>query len=182
MKRPRILCIVIAILMAGWFFRHRAERFDQIEYQGQLFKLTKAYCDYDDYKDDPHNLATGQEGLIEQAVVGAKLKPLYQGRDELIHAAFDARFPGYGMTSYGERAQPDGTILSAHAVEIPLSTKQRVFVYQKGSGPYSLVDDFVLDGDREIRDVSLKNGKIEYTDLTGKVIATHNPRGAKERP
>ena len=44
---------------------------DSIDYQGQPVKLSKSYSDYDDYKDDPNNLAPGEadkvQGLVQSA-------------------------------------------------------------------------------------------------------------------
>ena len=42
---------------------------DVIEYRGERFKLTKAYYDYDDYKEDPNNIDPSENARVERAVI-----------------------------------------------------------------------------------------------------------------
>ena len=39
-----------------------------IHYRGESFDLSKAYSSYEDYKDDPNNLATNELSRIERAI------------------------------------------------------------------------------------------------------------------
>jgi hypothetical protein len=178
-KKGVNVAIVLAVLIVYWAVRAGADRFDEIEYQGQKFKLSKAYGDYDDFKNDPNNLAAGQQALIEKAVLAAALPRVCADRDAVIHAAFEVRFPGYGLSSFGEQAQADGSVLNGASVEIPGAAKERVFVYRGVGGEYRLIDDFEADESAGIMGVTLRDGKLEYSRLGGQLVLTR-PLGSAD--
>lgn len=176
------IAIVLAVLVVYWIVRAGGDRFDEIEYQGQKFKLSKTYTDWDDYKNDPNNLAPGQQALVEKAVLAAELPKTCPDRGSVIDAAFRLCFPGYGLSSFGERSQGDGSLLSGTSVEIPGAGKERVFVYQGSGGAYRLIDDFVADESAGIMGVTLRDGKLEYTRLGGQPVLTRPLVAADARP
>ena len=47
---------------------------------------------------------------------------------------FALKAPGYGMTSFGEKPQPDGSILAGFSVEVPRADKARVLVFRGRDG------------------------------------------------
>ena len=143
---------------------------DVIEYRGERFKLTKAYTDYDDYKDDPNNIDPSEDARVERAVIHAKLSPEYVTRAKLLGAVFDLQFPGYGTTAFGEKPQPDGTVLAAFSVEIPRAEKERVLVFRGRGEVYTLIDDFVASAGERIMQVRTEGGRLVYSGLDGKPI------------
>ncbi len=76
---------------------------DSIDYQGQPIKLNKPYASYEDYKDDPNNLAAGDIAKVQQLVKSAPVAKHYGSRQEVIDAVINVKFPGYGMGSHLER-------------------------------------------------------------------------------
>ncbi len=168
-------CLVIAAAV-GWLLLswHPPEvREDEIEYQGQQFKLTRAYASYDDYKQDPNNIDPAENARVEQAVAGAKIGRTYRTADEVSAAVSDIQFPGYGLTSVGAPAPSDGTSLEGFAVEIPRANKDRVLVYRGGEDGYTLVDDFITASESGILQVREEAGRLIYYALDGRQFLTH---------
>jgi hypothetical protein len=151
---------------------------DVIEYRGERFKLTKAYTDFDDYKDDPDNIDPSENARVRRAVIQAKVSPEYASRTQLVRAVFDLQFPGYGMTAFGAKPQPHGTVLAAFSVEIPRADEERVLVYRGRGEVYTLIDDFVASGDGKIMQVRQEGGQLVYSDLDGKQVLVR-PLAAK---
>jgi hypothetical protein len=143
---------------------------DSIEFRGEQFKLTKAYSDYEDYKDDPNNLAPSENARVERAVTQAKVSPGSLTRTEMVREVFGLQFPGYGMTQFSEKAQPDGTSLAAFSVEIPRAHKDRVLVFRGRGDVYSLIDDFVFSSADRIMRVRREAGQLVYSNLEGKQV------------
>ena len=87
---------------------------DTIDYQGQQFKMRKAYASYEDYKDDPDNLNTNELDRIEQAMTSAKIPSNYKDWPAFVHVLiFDLAFPGYGSEKFHWRPAPDRRQLKA---------------------------------------------------------------------
>ena len=148
---------------------------DSVWYQGERFELSKFYDDYDDYKNDPDNLAPGQEARLEKALAGVRLAPTYPDSAAMIAAVSALRFPGYGSTQFGEKPQPDGSTLAAYSVEIPKANKNRYIVFRGRGGGYTVVDDFVENDDLRIYDVRDEGGQLVYTTAQGVMVATRKP-------
>jgi hypothetical protein len=168
-------CLVIAAavgwLLLGW---HQPEgRDDEIEYQGQHFKLTRAYASYDDYKQDPNNIDPAEDARVEQAVAGARIGRSYPTIEDVSTAVSDIQFPGYGLTSFGAAANSGGTSLEGFAVEIPRANKDRVVVFRGDKNRYTLVDDFVTPSESGILQVREESGKLIYYALDGRQSLTH---------
>jgi len=141
-----------------------------MQYQGQTIQLSKAYRDFDEYKNDPMNIAPAETARVQQLVTAAGISKSYPDREKLYAAISQIEFPGYGMSTFGERSQADGTILAGFSIEIPRANQERIIVYQlKGNG-YVLLDDFV--GSPEISEVRLQTGQLTYHDERGKLILT----------
>ncbi len=145
--------------------------FDHIEYRGEQIKLTKAYSDYDEYKNDPNNIDHGELDKIERLMTSATIKPLFTSRRECVRAVFEIRFPGYGLASLGA-TQADGSQIALLSVEIPRRGKDRYFVFRAVEGGYQLIDDFIYqtNGTSSIRQVKLESNRLTYYDQTGKEV------------
>jgi hypothetical protein len=160
----------------GDTIEYRGERWtssppeDTIEYRGERFKLTKAYVDYDDYKEDPNNIDPSENARIERAVLQAKISPSPMTQQQMISAIFDLKFPGFGLTSFGERAQPDGTSLDGFSVEVPRAGKDRVLVFRSRGDAYTLIDDFVSPEGVGIIQVRSEGEQLVYSSADGKQV------------
>jgi hypothetical protein len=98
------------------------------------------------------------------------------GRDALIRATSDLEFPGYGLTAFGERAQPDGSVLSMFAVELPQSAQSRYLLFRGRGRTYTLVDDFVESDDKAIARVRDEGGKLVYSTMQGAQVVEREGR------
>jgi hypothetical protein len=142
------------------------ERSDTFEYQGQQFKMRKAYATYEDYKDDPNNLDTNELGRIEQAMTTAKVPPWFKDPEEFIHFMLDLKFPGYGMGGLGVTPRTDdGSTLIIESVEIPQREKERVIAVRQSGGKLITIDDFVYSPlTSRISAIKLENQTLRYYD------------------
>jgi hypothetical protein len=169
-----LLAIAGAIAFAAlWSFVRRYIP-STMDYQGQKIKLSKFYLSFEDYKDDPDNIAPSENGRVAQLVEQAPIQRQFPDRKELIDALFEIKFPGYGFGSYPASTQPDGTTLEMYSIEIPRTDRNRYFTFQKSNGIYTLVDDFLDSGmgllDNKVR---LENGLLVYSLENGKRTVTH---------
>src|SRR5690349_4895210 len=97
MNRSVLIFIVIAALAIRYFARDfLGGRSTTIEYRGETFNMSKAYSSYEDYKDDPNNLATNDLSRIERAITNAPVPSSFDGENRLAIAVFHLKFPGYG--------------------------------------------------------------------------------------
>jgi hypothetical protein len=166
------LCLVLAGVVL-WFL-NRARMFepamDVVEYQSQIFKLTRSYRDYDDYKNDPDNLDPSENARVERAVAEARVAGTFRTREDMIHAAvFDLRFPGYGLTSL-EDVQPDGSTLACFRIEIPRAGKDRVMVFRGQDKARSLIDDFIALEKAAFISVTERDGALVYSAWDGSPV------------
>ena len=75
---------------------------DTVDYRGQRIQLSKAYADFDEYKNDPNNIAASETERVQQLVAGAPIADRYPTREAMIAAVSEIEFPGYGMRSIRE--------------------------------------------------------------------------------
>ena len=147
---------------------------DSVEYRGQRIQLSKAYADFDEYKNDANNIAAGETERVQQLVESAPIGASYPDRESLVKGVFEIQFPGYGLSSFAETPLADGSVLSGFAIEIPRAERERILVFQLKNGNYKLLDDFL--GPRVMK-VELGNGRLNYYDLRGKILLTRPVAG-----
>lgn len=148
---------------------------DSVEYQGQTVKLSQSYSDYDDYKNDPSNLAGGEASKVQQLVTSARVAKHFPARQALVGAMFKLKFPGYGVGSYAATPQPDGSILELWGVEVPQASSTRFLLFRGRNGAYDLIDDFVqLDG-LMIGNVTASGEKFVYATHQGVKVVERSP-------
>ncbi len=142
-----------------------------VKYLGQEFNMSKAYRSYEDYKDDPNNLATDELGRIERAITNAPVPSKFESHADLARAVLHLRFPGYGCGGRGAYAQSDGATCSVFSVEIPMTDRERFFVGRTSEKQVVIVDDFVLSlGTNEIKQVKIDGTRIRYYDGQGALL------------
>jgi hypothetical protein len=170
-KNTLIICIVIVLAIIWYNQRSFVTSLpDEVEYGGEKIKLTKTYYDYDDYKDDPCNIDPSENAHVERLVSQAKIAPVYSSRELMIRGVFDIQFPGYGLTSFGDKPQPDGSTLAGFSIEIPRTDKERVLVFRGRNGTYTLIDDFITVSDQYIMQVKDQEGQLAFYEINGKLV------------
>ena len=160
MKLKRLILLVLLAMSAAC--RHQAEQAsNEIEYRGQKIKLSKAYSDYDDYKEDPDNIHPSETARVQRLVIEATIPKRFESVESLSQSMLEIAFPGYGSNLL---SQKDGTDrLTGFCVEIPRAEKERCVTFRKAGDAYELIDDFVKDDDSIIFNVSEENGSLVYS-------------------
>jgi hypothetical protein len=161
-KRFFLIVVIVIVVAIAWEGIRRAIP-SSVDYQGQKIKLSKFYLDYDDYKNDPDNIAPSETERVQRLVMGAPIAASFSGRKEAVDAVFEVKFPGYGCGGMGSVEKGDGA-LNGMSVEIPRTDKDRYFIFQNAGGSYKLVDDFVASG---ISDFHQEGTNLVYTGLGG---------------
>jgi hypothetical protein len=146
-----------------------------IPFQGQQVKLSKPYDDYDDYKNDPNNIAASEVPKVQNLVQTAPIAKRFTDRLQMVTAIQEVCFPGYGTTSCGEKPQPDGSVLALFSVEIPKAGKDRFFLFRGAGGVYTLIDDFVYSEDGSIMNVAMSGKKLVYSKMNGTTVVERTP-------
>ena len=143
------IVLLLVVLMVGYFAFREIDRsrngFDEIEWQGQTFKLNQKYIDWEDYKKSSHQLRASEAPRVESILVAIRIPDAFKSRDSLINDVPKLRFPGYGVLHDGTRTAPDGAELELSEYEIPETGKYRRIVYRHESdGSYRLISDNVV--------------------------------------
>jgi hypothetical protein len=150
-----------------------------IDYRGEPVRLTKRYDDFDDYKNDPNNIAPEEYARVQRLVKGAPVPERCADLREVIVAAHALEVPGYGMMSFGARNAEGGREIIAQAIEIPHADADRYVVYVSDGSGFRLVDDVVLPERAYVRDVDIRDGAIVYLNGEGHVVAARPMRPAR---
>ena len=175
----RILSILggIIILALLWFcfWDTGSPPSDTIDYRGETIKLSKPYSSYEDYEEDPNNIAPSETARVQDLVKSAVVPKQFTDRKQMIEGINDIRFPGYGMTASWETPQSDGTVLALSGFEIPRSGSSRYLLYQLKSGSYTLIDDFVYSDSAMIMKASWSGDHIIYSTIQGAKVVERTP-------
>jgi len=143
-------------------------RSNEIDYRGEKIKLTKAYANYHDYKNDPENIDPSETERVQRLVLGAPIAKTFGSRLEASKAIGQIAFPGYGSGGFVEQSQADGTVLMGFFVEVPRASQDRYFVFQGKDGVYTLVDEFVRpDTAVSLRSVVRRGNDLVFTSIDG---------------
>jgi len=169
MKHDRLILLVLLVLSAAC--RHQVEQgSNEIDYRGEKIKLSKAYSDYDDYKEDPDNIHPSETARVQRLVIEAPIAKRFESVESLSQTMLEIAFPGYGSTLLSEK---DGTDrLTGFCVEIPRAEKERCVTFRKTGDAYELIDDFVKDDDSIIFYVKEENGSLVYSGGEGGRVVT----------
>jgi len=162
-----LILLVTTVLWSAW--RGGFGTDDVMVYRGDKIRLSKAYRDYDEYKNDPDNIHPSEIARVQRLVITAPVEHTYLSRLALFKAVGQIAFPGYGLGSGGSRLS-DGSELLAVTIEIPRANEDRYLVFRDRYGHYELIDDFVraeISYPFEIREsdgdyVYLQNGKVLF--------------------
>ena len=147
-----------------------------IEYRGERVQLSKWYFDYDDYKNDPENIAPFERARVRRLVAAAPIDRMFDSRMKMLTALSALRFPGYGSTQFGERSLADGTLLTGFSVEVPMADQERVLVFRGRDGVYTLADDFVAPAEPPISSVQQEGDDFVYCTRQGQQVLRRSGR------
>src|SRR5881392_2665125 len=87
--------LIAPFLAIRYFVNYRVHIFDPsnpsagseedrtIQYQGQAIQLSRAYRDFDEYKNDPMNISPAETGRVQQLVSSAPISQTYSSREKL---------------------------------------------------------------------------------------------------
>jgi hypothetical protein len=143
--------------------------FSTMEYQGVTYRLSRTYANYDDYKNDPENIAPEEIPKIEKAMTEVRIPTETASDADHIMSLVELPFPGYGTS--GNRFETGGLQLDLTCIEIPRVDKDRVLTFQVKDHRYVIMDDFVTSTrESRITDVRMERGLLRYLDRNGKVI------------
>ena len=148
---------------------------DTIVYRGQTIRLSKAYSDFDEYKNDPQNIAASETERVQQLVESAPIAREFPTREAMVGAVSEMEFPGYGLTAFGDMPQSDGTVITGFSIEIPRGELERVIVFQSKKDSYKLLDDFL--GPSDIMEVRMQGGQVQYLNARQQVVMSRPMRG-----
>jgi hypothetical protein len=167
----RTIWIIIVAVAVFYFSRNfHGGRSDTVEYRGESFHMSRAYSSYEDYKDDPNNLATNELARIERAITNAPLSSPIHSEGDVALAVLRLRFPGYGCGGAGAYPQSDGTACGLYFVEIPMLDRNRYFLDHTSGGQTTVVDDFVMSTTNEIKNVKIEGAHVLYYDQRGALL------------
>jgi hypothetical protein len=78
MTQRDIVWIGVVLWMIGTIGCERGS--NEIDYRGEKIKLTKAYADYDAYKNDPENIHPSETERVQALVLGAPIAKTFGSR------------------------------------------------------------------------------------------------------
>jgi hypothetical protein len=165
-----MVAVIVALYAVRSFVLPRVLSPGDVEYRGERITLSRWYPDYDDYKNDPENIAPSERARVQGLVTTAPIARAFQARLDMLKALSSLRFPGYGSTQFGETLQSDGTLLSGFSIEVPMANQERILVFRARDGHYSLVDDFVVPGDQFIGSVRAEGEQLVYSTRQGREV------------
>lgn len=167
--RWNVLPVAFGVLLAVLLAIGCERRSNEIDYRGERIKLSKAYANYDDYKDDPGNIHPSETERVQRLVLGAPIARTFGSLVEASKAIGQITFPGYGTGGFVEQMQGDGSVLTGFSVEVPRARKERCFVLEGRDGVYTLIDDFVYsDTAGLLRRVVRRGNDLVFISVDGK--------------
>ena len=137
-----------------------------VEYRGQQIKLSRYYLDYDGYKNDPDNIDPSETSRVQRLVSEAPIDRSFRTEREVINAAFDIKFPGYGVAYFADGDRGEHS-LRGFGVEIPRADKFRYFTFECTGGRYLLVDQFIAPEIPLLNHVRQDGGNLVYSSDAG---------------
>ncbi|MEL6107998.1 MAG: hypothetical protein AAFU85_18385 [Planctomycetota bacterium] len=141
-----------------------------MEYEGQHFRTSKEYSDWDDFKEDPNNYLESETKRITDAVESVEFVTSARDRETVMKQMFDKQFPGFGCGQLGilDREQLD--LCAAFSIEIPRTGKSRFAGYVNVSGQFILISDFVAPQTPMIAMVSVSDGHLNFHGMDKSIM------------
>jgi len=155
--------------------------FNEMEYRGERIKLSRAYFDYDEYKNDPGNIDPSETSHVQKLVMEAPITSSFDQRIDVFKATGEIVFPGYGSGGIPGR-MADGSDLAVVDIEVPRAEKERYILFRSRNGHYELVDDFVHPETALPYAVREESGSFVFLGYDGKELFRHTPKALNSSP
>ncbi|HTI99800.1 MAG TPA: hypothetical protein VL527_13045 [Dongiaceae bacterium] len=155
----RTLVFILLLLAGGCSPKQKTP---VIEYQGETFRLTRSFSDYDEYKQSPDNLLPEELDRIETKILSVQIPNQFSTKQEFVLAALKVKFPGYG---FGGLESPK-TIYTA-TIEIPKQGADRYITAIEKSRRWFVIDDFKGPTAYGGTTVQIENGQLIYRTYKG---------------
>lgn len=108
-----------------------------IEYQGEKFCLSRAFNDYDAYKEATDNIDPQEFDRIEATILSARILKEFSSKMEFVLAALKLAFPGFGFGGLEDQEN-----VHTVTIEIPHKDAYRYITALERNGRWHVVDDF----------------------------------------
>lgn len=171
MKLKMLHHLIVAAILAQACVANGAERFSTVDYMGNRISLSRAYVDFDEYKDDPKNLPRQSIRRAESIMRSVPFGPNFANTAALSQELDRIQFPGYGSfyaNQLGGRLDPS---LELVYIEIPGGKLNRYFALERAeNGTLRVVADFVASALPEIARVHRRNGALSFESQQGAPI------------
>lgn len=169
----------IIVLVAGWWWT-TTNRGDTIVYRGEKIKLSKRYADFDQYKNDPDNIAASETKHVQTLVITAPIAHSFASSQDLFRAVEATAFPGYGTGIFPSR-KSDEKNLTLVTIEIPRANEDRFLVVQRRKGGFEIVEDFVHADPPMPFGVREESGSYVFLDGSGNEIFRRSATGTADQ-
>jgi hypothetical protein len=146
-----------------------------------VVQLSRWYWSYDDYKNDPDNIAVHHRTRVAELMRAAPVGRKFRDRQSMVREVFAIGFPGYGRASFAEQPRPDGAAVSGLSIEIPYAGEDRCFVFQKTAAGYELLDDLTAPNEPGILGVRKDGEELVFSAYGGQELFRRPLRIAPDR-
>lgn len=136
-----------------------------IEYQGQRYRLTRSFDDYDQFKETVDNIHPEEIERVKNAVVSVPIAKEFNTKQDFVLAALKIKFPGFG---FGGLDSPSN--IHTATIEIPRKDSDRYITAIEKAGRWYVADDFVGPIGTGGSTVQIEQGQIVYKRHDGSEI------------
>jgi hypothetical protein len=133
-----------------------------IEYQGEKFRLTRAFDDDDEYKEASDNIDPRDFDRLEAKILSVQIPKEFSSKMKFVLAALKLKFPGFGFG--GLEDQDD---VHTATIEIPHKDSDRYITAIEKNGRWHVVDDFKGPTAYGGTTVRIENGRLIYRTYKG---------------
>lgn len=133
-----------------------------MEYEGERFRTSKEYNDWDEFKEDPNNYLPSETDRMQEAVRKVEFLQSASNLETLVKHSLEKQFPGFGCGQLGQLDRNQPNACYAFFIAIPRSELHRYAGYAKINGRFELVADFVAAEIPMIAMVAVNNGHLKF--------------------
>lgn len=176
MKRLLIFLGVLFLSGAIMSAFHEAEELpdvDHVEYLGESIRMVKSAEAVEQFEDYPYVIDPAELERVQKLVSHAPIANEFSSREALIRGLGKLRFPGYGSIQFGEKPQPDGSVLYGSGIAVPPGDQHRILVFRGHDSNYKVLDDFIdFSEPPGITSVVEDSGQLIYKARNGERVVT----------
>lgn len=141
-----------------------------MEYEGERFRTSKEYFDWDDFKEDPDNYLKSETPRMTDAVQRVDFAAFASDRETAMKQMFEKQFPGFGCGQLGTLNREQLDRCAAFFIEVPRTGKSRYAGYVNVEGQFILVSDFVAPQTPMIAMVSVSDGYLNFHGMDRSIM------------